>query len=167
MQRISWFSCLCVLGLTFLLSGCASNSKKDYPATVARFLIEARGDDAGINIQLPVSGVVIRVSPKAMITEYDIVSAQLVQTDLGPCVMFQLTQEAGRALFRISATNQGSRLITTINGRALGARLMERPIGDALIISYLELPASGLPELVDNINKTAVDLQKELAKKKK
>lgn len=167
MQRFSQFIVLGIIAsFMFFVAGCGTTSKKDYQVEVARFLVEARGDDSGVNIQLPISGSVVRVSPKAMITEYDVVSAQVVQSDLGVCVMFQLTQDAGRALFRISATNQGSRLVTTINGVPLAAQVMQRPIGDAVIISYLEIPPEELPELVKNINKTSADLQKELAKKR-
>jgi len=167
MQRIIRLVSFGIVGLSILLTGCSSTSKKNYPVTVARFLVEATGDDAGVNVQLPISQVTVRVSPKAMITEYDILSAQLVQSDLGPAVMFQLNQQAGRDLFRLSATNLGSRLVTTINGAAVGARRMDRPIGDSVIISFIELPPEDLPELVTNINKTSSDLQKELADRKK
>lgn len=167
MQRIIRLVSFGIVGLSVFLTGCSSTAERDYPAAVVRFLVEATGDDAGVNVQLPISQVTVRVSPKAMITEYDIVSAQLVQSDLGPAVMFQLNQQAGRDLFRLSATNQGSRLVTTINGAAVGARRMDRPIGDSVIISFIEIPAEDLPELVTNINKTSTDLQKDLAKRKK
>lgn len=167
MQRFPWFASLCVFIAAALLSGCGSSSKKDYPVTVPRFLLEASGDDVGINVRLPISGVVVRVSPKSMITEYDITRAQVVQSDLGPAVMFQLTSEATRDLYRISATNLGRRLLTTLNGEPVAVSNMDRPIGEGVIISYMEVAASELPRLVEDINKTCADLQKELAKKRK
>lgn len=165
MQRFPRLVSLCLIGLCVLFTACSSSSKKDYPVTAPRFLIEARNEDAGVNLRLPVSGVVVRTSPKVMITEYDVVNATVVETDLGPCVMFRLTPQAGRDLFRLTAINVGSRLVTTINGIPLGVRLLERPIGDSVIITYLEVKPEALPEVVENINKTCADMQKEIAKK--
>lgn len=167
MRRISILA-IALAGLAVLFAGCSSNpKKKDYPVTVARFMVETTGDEVGVPVRLPVSGSVVRISPRAMITEYDITYAELLESDLGPCVMFQLSQQAGRDLYRISATNQGNRLVTTVNGRPLAAYRMDRPMGEGMIISYLEVPAAEMAEMVKNINKTSADLQKELEKKKK
>ncbi|MFH1498263.1 MAG: hypothetical protein ABII82_10605 [Verrucomicrobiota bacterium] len=167
MKRLSWFTAACAIALSVLFSGCGSTSEKDYPVSVPRFLIEADGDEVGINVRLPLSGVLVRVKPKSIITEYDITNAQVVQSDLGAAVMFQLTSQAARDLYRLSATNQGRRILTTVNGEALAASRMDTPIGEGVIVSYLEIPPELLPELVENINKTCRDLQKELDKQKK
>lgn len=166
MRRLSFLSICFTLSL--LLAGCGSTpSKKDYPVTVPRFLIEADSEEVGINVRLPLSGSVVRVSPKSMVTEYDVTNVQVVQSDLGAALMFQLTPDATRDLYRISATNQGKRIVTTLNGEALAASRMDRPLAEGVIVAYLEVPATELPELATNITRTCADLQKELAKKKK
>lgn len=166
MQRFSRLTLLVLLLAALFTAGCGSSSKKDYPVTVTRFLVEATGDEVGVNLRLPVSGVVVRAGPKAILTEYDIVSAQVVESDLGPAVMFQLTTQASRDMFRLTATNLGRRLVTTVNGLALGVTRLDRPLGDGVVISYLEVKPEALSELVENINKTSADMQKEVSKRK-
>lgn len=158
-------SCVTVAA-ALLLGACASSGKKkDYPPAVARFLIESAPGEAGVTIQLPKSGSTIQVSPKSYFTEYDIQKCDVLDGELGKCLVFKFTEQAARDLYRMSATNQGRRIVTAVNAVAIGARLMDRPIGDGYLVTYVETDEKELVELAKNITKTSLDAQEELKKK--
>ncbi len=149
-------------------SGCASTrtKKKNYPVSVVRFLLEADQNTAGAVVRLPQSGVVIPVEAKAHFTEYDVEGVEVVDNELGKSLVFRLTPQAGRDLFRLSVPNQGRRIITTVNGMPIGARRIERPISQGVIVTYVEVPEAELAELARNITRTSRDMREELEKKK-
>lgn len=161
MQR--WRSMLVILSV-LLAAACASRAPRDYVPTVARFFIESPSGD-GATATLPVSGVHIPIAPKPVITEFDIINAEIAQVELGKCLMFQLTPAASRDLYRMTGSNQGRRLVLVINGNALGARLIERPLENGTIFTFVEVPDSELPGLVTGLKRTSADLQREAAKK--
>jgi hypothetical protein len=148
--------------------GCTSSrtKKKDYPVTVVRFLIESDQNSAGAIVRLPQSGVTIPVEAKSHFTEYDIESCEVVDNELGKSLVFRLTPQAGRDLFRLSVPNQGRRIITTVNGTPIGARRIDRPLSQGVIGTYVEVPEAELVELARNITRTSRDLRAELEKSK-
>uniref|UniRef100_UPI0005BB6A1A hypothetical protein n=1 Tax=Geminisphaera colitermitum TaxID=1148786 RepID=UPI0005BB6A1A len=151
---------LAALTATLLFSGCNSSSKtKNYPVIVTRFLIEARANEAGAPVTLPQSGLTFNVRTSPQFTEYDIVKVTQAKSDLGPFLVFQLTPQAARDLYRFSVTNQGLRLLLTLNGDAVGARLIDGAFADGTIMTYVEVDDDELPDLVKNINKTSTDIQ--------
>jgi ABC-type phosphate transport system substrate-binding protein len=155
-------------GLIFALTGLAgcntSTKKKDYVPTVARFLMESDQADAFASITLPVSGVQIAVNNKPVITEFDITGVQLAQSDLGKFLVFSLTGDATRDIYRVSTTNQGRRLVLFINGQPVGARLIDRPFNSGTVAVFIAVPEETLPDLVKNLNATSADIQKQIAK---
>ena len=157
------------LGLALLVSGgCMSRSKKkDYPATVARFLIEAGARDASVLMQLPKSGVTIAVEPKSYFTEFDIIGCDVVSNELGKSLVFQFTPEASRDLYKLSVPNQGKRIVTMLNGRAIGARRIDAAMGQGYLVTYVELPDEELEEVAKNIARTSADMREDLEKKQK
>ncbi len=155
-----------MLGLAaiFTATGCNTHSKKNYVPEVVRFFLEAAPNDGFASATLPVSGVQIAINNKPVILEVDIVSVQLAKSDMGQFLFFQLTPEASRDLYRMTGNNQGHRLVLAINGKPVGARLIDRPFSTGSIATFAEIPDEMLPELVKNINATCADLQKEIAK---
>jgi hypothetical protein len=145
--------------------GCHSVSKpKDYKPTWARFFVEApRGE--GTPVVLPQSGVRLGINSKAVLTEGDIVDVELVQVELGRALMFKLTPAATRDFYRVSGTNQGRRLVLFINGDPLGARRIDGAIADGIVYVFVEIPESALPALVQDLKKSSIALQKEIARK--
>lgn len=145
--------------------GCQSTSApKDYTPLVARFFLESASGD-GTPLTLPQSGVRVTVNPKPVIAEGDIVNVDLVQVDLGKCLLFQLTPTATRDFYRMSVTHQGRRLVVVINDSALGARRMDGVITNGTIFVFVEVPEIDLPRLVDNLKKSSVAMQRELARR--
>lgn len=158
-----------LLGLSLLAAGgCASRSKKNYPVTVARFLLEATNDqDAGGVATLPVSGVSIKVEPKAYFTEYDIENCEVVTNELGKGLAFRLTAAAARDLYKMSVPNQGKRLVTVVNSRPLGARRIDGAFAQGYIVTYVEAPEGELEDMAKNITRTSKDLREELERQQK
>lgn len=158
---------LACLGL-LLLGGCNSRSKKNYPVTVARFLLEATDDkDAGGVATLPVSGVSIKVEPKAYFTEYDIEGCEVVTNELGKGLAFKLTSAAARDLYKMSVPNQGKRIVTMVNARPIGARRIDGALSQGYIVTYVEVPEGELEDMAKNIARTSKDMREELEKQQK
>jgi hypothetical protein len=156
-----------VLGVVCGLSclGCQSTrGPLDYKPTVARFFLES-GNGDGTPLQLPQSGVHLTVNSKPVIAEGDIVNVELVQVDLGKCLLFQLSPTASRDFYRMSVTHQGRRLVLIVDGEAIGARRIDGAIMNGVVFVFAEIPDGALPKLVDNLKKTSVAMQRELARK--
>jgi len=151
----------------FAGSGCnTSTKKKDFVPTVARFYLEATEGDAFASVTLPVSGVQIAVNNKPIVTEYDFTGVDLAQSDLGRFLVFSLTGEAARDVYRTTGNNQGKRLVLFINDKPVGARMINGAFNTGTIAVFAALPDEVLPELVKNLNGTSVDLQKKIEKAK-
>lgn len=153
--------------LAFLVAfaGCQSTkAPTDYKPTWARLFLESGSGD-GTPVTLPQSGVHLAVNSKPVITEGDIVDADVVQVDLGKCLLLQLSPTATRDFYRMSVTHQGRRLALVVNDVALGARRIDGPITNGAIFFFVEIPDADLPALVNNLKKSSVALQREIARK--
>jgi hypothetical protein len=166
MKIFRTFGPLILVGLLVVMAGChsASSKPKDYKPTWARFFLEA-GAGEGTAVTLPLSGVKVTANSKPVITEGDIVNVELVQVELGKALMFQLTPTATRDFYRLSGTHQGRRLVLVVNDVPLGARRIDGAITNGVIFVFAEMPEEAMPALVENLKKSAVALQKGIAKK--
>lgn len=162
---IARLTCLAAIGWLALATGCGTvMPRKNDLGSRARFFLEAQQGE-GTAVTLPQSGVQLVVSPKAVLTEGDIINVELVQVDLGKCLLFQLTPAAARDFYRLSVTNQGRRLVLFVDQIPLGARRIDGPIVDGMVFVFVEWPDTALPALVDGLKKTSVELQKEAVRK--
>jgi hypothetical protein len=152
---------VCVLGV----AGCQSPPVRDGDPVVARFWLEAEAGRT-VEVALPVSETTIRVLARPVISEFDIVNVELARVELGLCLMFQMTPGAARDLYRLSASNQGRRLVLFLNDRPAGARVIERPIEGGVLYTFVELPDAELPALVQSLKQTASDVGLALSKQK-
>lgn len=145
-----------------LLSACNTTGVDfEYDKQVARFVLESEG--TGSLVTLPVSQARIQVNPKAVLTEFDIVSVDVTEHELGTCLQFTLTPQATRAFYRTSATHLGKRLVLLVNGRALGLQRMERPVGNGVLYVFVEIPNSDLEEMARNLRGTSIELQRKIS----
>jgi len=158
-----------ILAAWFLIgTGCNTDTKKkDFDTVIARFLIEASDGDAYATVTLPVSGVQITVNNRPVVTEFDFVGVQMSESDMGKFLVFYLTNDAARDVFRTTGSNQGKRLVLFINDKPVGARLIERPFNTGVIAVFAAIPDEMLPDLVKNLNATSQDFQKKIEKAKK
>ena len=157
------FSCL--LGLLLLGAGCQTRPDESQYTAVARFLIEADSAKGALQVVLPMSGVSVRVAPKPVITEFDIRRVVEAEVEMGRCVLFQLSSAASRDLYRLSASNISRRLVVVINGEALGARVIDRPLEGGTLFIFLEVPDENLPQLVEDLNATTMLIQEEVERR--
>ena len=147
------------------LGGCQSTAApRDYKTTWARFFLESGSAD-GTPLTLPQSGVHLTVNSKPVISEGDIANVELVQVDLGKCLLFQLTPTAARDFYRLSVTHQGRRVVLVVDGTPLGARRIDGVIANGSIFVFVEMPESEMPAFVENLKKSSIAFQRELARK--
>ena len=156
---------LLAMGIAGLFAGCSSTPPpQDYTSVVARFFLESASGD-GTPLTLPQSGVRVPVNPKPVIAEGDILNVELVQVDLGKCLLFQLSTSAIRDFYRMTVTHQGRRLVLVLDGEAVGARRIDGPITNGVLYMFVERPEGDLPALVQNLKKSSTAIQRELARK--
>ena len=154
-----------MMALTALsFSGCQSKAPTDFSPTHARLFLEST-DARGPTKTLPKSGVVISIGTKAMITEVDIVNAEVAQVDLGRCLMLQLTPAATRDLYRLTGSNQGKRLVLTLNDVPVGARKIDAPFTDGTLFIFVEMTDAQLESLVRDLKRTSFEIQKDIQRK--
>jgi hypothetical protein len=158
-QQVAW-AAVVMCGL----AGCSTPTPRDFTPTQARLFLEST-DASAPTVKLPKSGVIINVSSKAIITEGDIVNAEVAQVELGKCLLLQVTPAAARDLYRLTVMNQGRRMVLTLNGVALGARQIDGPFGEGTVIIFVEMTDAELTALVHDLKRTSAELQKEMARK--
>ena len=127
---------------------------------VARFYLEARPDEAGVPLQLPLSKLSITVNPKPVFVETDIVDATLMRVKLGWCLMIQFTPQAGRDLYRLTAGSLGRRLVLSFNGQPAGARRIEQVMPEGALLIFVEVDDVNLPPLVERLKRTSAEIAK-------
>lgn len=157
--------------LTFLLlaTGCATTSKeKDYEPVVARFYLEVpAGTSRVVPMTLPISETTISVDPRVVISEADFVQVEMVQVDLGLCLLFVMSPDTTRGLTVLTSANLGKRLVLTLNGQAVGARIIDAPVTDGRLFTFVEIPDAELPATVENLQATTADVQEAVQKAKR
>jgi hypothetical protein len=157
---------LALVLLPVLAGGCHTAPKKaDYASMSARFFMEARSGEQGLPIKLPLSGVTLDVDPRPILLEFDIARVQLVDGEFGKGLMFVLTQQASRDLYRISASSQGRRLVLSLNGTPVSATPFTGPLGSGAVVVYPELDPEKMAELARDLDLTSIDVQERAAKK--
>ena len=115
--------------------------------------------DRTLDMRLPMSESHIVTKARPTFAEWDIVHADYFETDLGPAVSLMFTPMATRDLYRETAGNQGRRFVVTVNGVAVGARYIDRPIEDGRLAFYIEVDDDEVPEIVRNIQLTSREIQ--------
>ncbi|MDQ8179692.1 hypothetical protein [Pelagicoccus sp. SDUM812005] len=152
-----------LLSAVLALLGCQSTGMDGVDFTRARFFLES-GSNAGFSaaLTLPVSRIQIPVEGQAIVSEYDYLSVDVVDVDLGRCLAFTLKPAAAREFYQISVGNQGKRLVLVINGEPLGVRKITGPIADGRIYVFLEVKDDRLMELARKLKDTNFEIQKKL-----
>ena len=151
---------------TLVCAGCKTVGEpaRDFTPTLARFYLEST-DVGSAAVELPVSGTRVAIGAKPVFTEGDVVDVDLMQVELGKCLMFQLTPAAARDLYRLTGSSQGRRLVLMLNQVPVGARRIDAPLVDGRLFMFVEVAEMALPVLVTNLKKTTVELQREIARK--
>ena len=141
------------------LTGCTTSPAAGKSSPLARFFLEAQGS-VGERTILPQSETEISIARKPVLTEFDLVSVEIAQVELGKCLQFRFTPAASRDLYRLSVDNLGQRLVLMVDGRAMGARRIDRPIPDGTLLMFIETPDDALPALQMGLRQTSVQIQR-------
>jgi hypothetical protein len=157
-----------VVACAFVVAGCRTNKGKDdfVPYVVRIYMEESRNLPRShvLDMMLPISGSIITVGAKPMFAEWDILQAAGFDTDFGPAVVLLFTPEASRELYRQTISNQGRRLVFTVNGIPVGGRVIDRPVQDGRVFFFPEMDEEAVPELVRGIQRTSLEIQERLRK---
>ena len=156
-----------LLALIFLTSSCFKHlygyKNKLENMQVPRLMVESRGmnygGSRGTQLTLPISGSTIFVDSTPIVSEYDIMNAEMVKVDLGLALMLELNDTARRELYRRSVTNKGDRVVFTANGKAVGARVLDGPITDGRFYTFVEIDDDELGQFVLDLKESIAELQ--------
>lgn len=151
-------------GALLLLSGCATPREAPETLLRARFHLEANSDGYASQAILPLSGARIAVEPKASLSEFDYLAIDIVELELGKCLVFTLKPAAARDFFRLTVGKTGYRMVLTLNGQPAGARRLEGPVTDGKVYIYIEATDASLAEIAEQLKETNIEIQKKLAK---
>lgn len=147
--------------------GCQSTAtiaEEGFEPVIARFMVEATPEiSVAQTMELPLSRLKIPVYPSIGFSELDIADVELVRVDLGLCLLFKFTPEAARTLFRVSSANIGRRLVLSLNGKPMGARILEGPLEDGNLLIFVEMNDDELTDTAVNLKKTARKIQEAVA----
>lgn len=155
---------LLVMLAAWSLAGCQTKSASGPAPMTVRLHLESDAEQT-VEQTLPVSGVKIHVLPKPVFSEFDLMNAEEAQVELGRCLLLQLSPPAARDLYRLSVANQGRRLVLLLDGRPLGARVIERPLTGGEILTFVEVPDAELPGLVQRLKQATQAIRREAAGK--
>ena len=150
--------------IALVLSGCNKDKLDAEDLKVPRLMVEARGVQYGALggnvVKLPKGGTRIAIQKEPMVSEFDIVNVELVKVDLGLAILLQLSDRGARALYRGTVTNMGGRIVFSVNGNALGARRIDTAITDGNYYTFVEIDDEELGQLVLDLKKSIIALQK-------
>lgn len=151
---------LCLFGL---LVGCKKDDEFEN-LRVPRLMVEARGVNygslTGTTATLPVSGTQIPLQSEPLASEFEIANVELVKVDMGMALLIQLTERGARDLYRSSVSNNGGRIVLTVNGNPIGARRLTGAIEDGNFYTFVEVDDEELGQLVLDIKETLNEIQK-------
>jgi len=148
-----WLFTVATLLVAAFLAACSSPAPAPYQPAVARLFLEAKPGEPGLEVTLPESGVTLTVGAKPVFLESDVLNAEVVEVDLGRCLLVQLTSAAARDLYRLSVAARGRRLVLAVDNHLLGARRIDEPIADGRLLVFVEMPDGRLPTLVARLKR--------------
>lgn len=114
------------------------------------FFLEAPESEhyRAMEAQLPVAGTTIKVLPTPVLVKEDFRNVELVQVELGKCLLFQVKPQAALSLYQISQDYQGYRLVLVVGGVPRGVRMIDSALGDGNLFTFTEYTDEELAEVV-------------------
>ena len=155
---------LAILGLA--LTGCQSD-KIEGPLYMLDFYLEASPNlpERYINqASLPLSELEVTINSRPIFNHFSVDRVELVEVELGLAMLFQLDQPATRDLYRYTVDNRGRRILITVNGAPVGARLIDEPIANGILMAFLEKTDDEMHELAGNLQDTTAKINEHEAR---
>lgn len=148
------------------LSGCKSDEITG-PLYMLDFYLEASPNlpERYINkTALPLSELELTINARPILNHFSVDRVELVQVELGLAMLFQFDQLSARELYRHTAGNQGKRIVITVNGAPVGARVIDVPIANGVLMAFLEMTDEEMHELAANLQETTAKINEQEAK---
>lgn len=158
---MKWHALYLLLGCLFFTSCQTTRETIEDPAIPLFFLEVPVSYPNQKRIYLPLSQTELSINALPCILESDLANVELVQVEMGLCLLFEFTPEGQKLLHRLTAANLGRRLVLTINGAPVGVRVIDRLEGSGQWLTFTELPEAELPGVVQRLKATIAALQKE------
>jgi len=149
------------LATSLFFSGCKSAQIEN--AHVPTIFLEAASSFPGQTnpqVALPISGTELQIFEEPLYDPTDIIRIEMVRVDRGLAVRYLLTPSASRNLVRMSVDNLGYRFVFFDNETPIGARMIDGVMENGIIYTFLEVPDQLLPELVEDMNRTLVEVRR-------
>jgi len=143
---VAWASC----GLLLLLLGCQSTAREE-PAPRVRFHLEnshATSRAGLVPLTMPLSGAQVTINAVPALMETDIINVELVEVELGRCLLFQFNRVGARALYELTVAHGGQRLVLMVDGVPVGVRVIDAPETRGQWLTFTELSDPALEALV-------------------
>ena len=147
-----------ILAGLFISTSCKKESRyavRVYLTTGGSYLSELTQE-----VTMPISKIKYTIYSNPMLTETALTNVELVQVSLGKALMLQYDLMGARELYRRTTAHQGESMIIVLNGRPIGARKIDEIIESGVLISFVELVPAQLDELVINLKKDIVRVNK-------
>ena len=161
MHRSRYLTLIALLSIALVTfhAGCSTGSLTH----ALRRYVTSRGADLhqlAQKIALPISGIEHTIFTRPILMETEMEGVELVQLPLGKALMIQCDIMGMRTLYRTTTSNLGQSLVFMVNGQAVGSRVIEAPIENGNLLTYLEISDEDLEDLVLGLKKTIKKVQR-------
>ncbi len=151
---------LCLSLVCFIFYSCQSPQQTIKDPAVPLFFLEVPASYPNQKrIYLPLSQTELSINSLPCLLESDVAAVELVQVEMGWCLLFVFTPEGQKLLYRLTAANLGRRLVLTINGVPVGVRVIDRLESSGQWLTFTELSEEELPQVVQRLKETIAILQ--------
>lgn len=147
------FRILPMVGL-LLLAGCQSQPKVE--PLFARFHLEVRPGEPGLQALLPVSGTMIVVGERPVLAETDVAGIEVVKVQMGWGLVFTFKAAAAQDLYRMSVAAPQRRLVASFNNVPVAAIRLDQPVANGRLLLFAEVPDVDLPPIAERIRRTSL-----------
>jgi hypothetical protein len=156
------------LGLVAFGAGCHSvkTVPPAVPPLVARVFLEARPQEQGVLVTLPISGAKIEVDPRPVLLEFDLERVEVVTGEFGRALLLYFGAAATRDLYQKSAAAPGRRFVLSLNGSPVAVFAIEKAISSGTLLFYPEMRDEELPGVTERLQQTTAILRARRDKQK-
>ncbi len=164
MPGVVW---MVALGVSiFCLAGCGRQEE----VMLVRMYLEAPTEGVGERMTFPVtlprSGLSYAVYRQPVLLERMIVQVDRARVASGRVALrFVLDDEGRRELYRLSVSQRGRAIVTTINSVPVGVRVLDGTIEDGVFFTFVEVDGEELEALAVALQENAVKVREIAAKR--
>lgn len=168
-KQARWLVVAGALAILSATTACQSRKPQE-PIFVARFHLETAPNlpaPWAVPMELPRSGTTLAVVRSPVLTETDLANVELVQVELGLCLLFQFTEFGARNLFQVTGGNLGRRLVLAVNGQPVGVRIIDGPVSNGNWLTFTELEDDEVTQLAVDLKRSVLEMRRRAEKQQR